>query len=217
MIINYGSDVVKADGEKAGDVKFVVMDPKENELTHIIIEKGFLFKEDRVLPISLVSDSSEDQVSLYKLEESLDDLPVYKEERYVEVDTPSTAKQRVAGPAILYDYPPVGTSPQPNRGEQLTKTTQYRAIHGDAEPIRNGAKVISLEGKNIGNVEKVVVDSQTDDVTHFVITKGIVLVEEKLVPAGWIDDVDENEIQLYVDQDVIKNLPEYKIDEKLAL
>lgn len=217
MIITYGSKVVKINGEKAGEVKYVVMDPKEKELTHIIVEKGFLFKEDRVLPISLVSDSNEEQVSLYKLEEPLDDLPVFKEDHYVEVDLPSATKQKVAGPAILYDYPPVGTSPQPVTDERLTKTPNYRAIHGDAEPIQKGAQVISLDGEHLGNIEKVVVDPRTDQVTHFVITKGTVLIEEKSIPASWIDEIDENEIQLSVDQGVVKNLPGYKKDEKLDI
>jgi sporulation protein YlmC with PRC-barrel domain len=41
MIFKYGSDVITVNGEKVGEVKEVVIDPRTEDVTHVIIEKGF--------------------------------------------------------------------------------------------------------------------------------------------------------------------------------
>jgi len=217
MIIRYGADVITAEGDNAGKVKFVVIDPTDQEATHIILEKGKLVREDRVLPMSLVADSNEDRVKLYELEEPLDELPLYKEEHYIKVENRKPAASTISGPAILYDYPPIGMEPQPGREEQITRTPKYRSIHGEAEPIRQGAKVMTMGGEHVGDVAEIVIDPQTDDVTHFVITKGILLVEEKLVPVDWIDEIEETELRLAVDKNVISNLPDYQEERKIEI
>jgi uncharacterized protein YrrD len=51
--------VFTAKHERVGHVARVVVDPQTKEVTHIVIRKGFIFAEDKVLPVSLVASGGE--------------------------------------------------------------------------------------------------------------------------------------------------------------
>lgn len=62
-----------------------------------------------MLPISLVEDANEDGVKLYALENTLDDLPEYKEEQYVEVreagfENPVIVTRHFCSVILLWDH-----------------------------------------------------------------------------------------------------------------
>jgi hypothetical protein len=78
--------------------------------------------------------------------------------------------------------------------------------------IEQGAQVISSDEKHIGNVEQVIADSESKTVTHFVIGKGFLLKEHKLVPASWVANVDEDKIYLSVKALLFERLPDYQPD-----
>ena len=63
----------------------------------------------------------------------------------------------------------------------------------------------------MGDVERVFADSQSERVTHFVISKGLLLKERTLVPATWVIRVVEDEVRLVVDADFLDALPEYEL------
>lgn len=214
MIFNYGSDVIKENGEKIGEVKEVVIDPKTEDVTHIVIEKGILLTEDKVLPISLVEDADQERVKLYPLEEPVDDLPKYEEEQFVEVREEEGKEPLVGNPPFLYNYPPVGPYKKGDLEFRTYKKEKIKNIPKDVTPIEKGAKVITLDDQHVGNVEEVIIDPQTDEATHLVVSEGLLLVEEKLVPISWVNDYDEEKIHLAVDRKVIENLPKYHKQEK---
>jgi hypothetical protein len=49
-------------------------------------------------------------------------------------------------------------------------------------------------------------------VTHFVIGKGLLLKEHKLVPSFWASSMDEEKIRLSVDSSLFDRLPDYTPD-----
>jgi len=213
MFFKYGTDVVKNDGEKVGNVKEVVIDPKTDEVSHVILKKGSVLSKDKVLPISLVEDANEERVKLYPLDHSLDSLPAYKEEQFVEIRDQKQRQPVVGSPPILITYPPVGPYPvRPqikNEHEMKVAKKEIKNIPHDVQPIQEKAKVVTLDGHHIGDVERLILDHQTDNATHLIISEGLLLVEKKVVPVDWINEYDENEIHLAVDRRVIENLPEY--------
>ena len=58
MEFKEGAVVFSSDDKKVGHIRRVVIDPKTEEVTHLVIEKGFLFVEDRVIPIEEVQAQS---------------------------------------------------------------------------------------------------------------------------------------------------------------
>ena len=76
--------------------------------------------------------------------------------------------------------------------------------------IAEGAQVISVEDKHIGNVEQVIANLETNNVTHFVVGKGFLLKEHKLVPAHWVTKVEKDKIYLSVEARLFDRLPDYQ-------
>jgi len=61
-------------------------------------------------------------------------------------------------------------------------------------------------------VEQVVTDSESNTVTHFVVGKGLLLKEHKLIPAVWVTKVDEEKIYLSVESRLFDCLTDYQPD-----
>ena len=86
-------------------------------------------------------------------------------------------------------YPPAGHggfgyAPVINYPEQ-PETEMAKNIPDKTVDIPENARVIGLNGEHVGNVEEVVIDPTSDQVTHFVISKGMFFSEDKLIPVSW--------------------------------
>ena len=73
--------------------------------------------------------------------------------------------------------------------------------------LKEGADVISADGDHMGDVERVLADPDSNQATHFLISKGLLLKEKKLIPAAWVSRVTENEVYLAVGSKLVDRLP----------
>ena len=72
------AEVISSTGEKVGRIDRVVIDPKSDELTHLVVKKGFLFSDDKVVSIDLVDTAAEDQVVLKEGPQAPEDFPDFE-------------------------------------------------------------------------------------------------------------------------------------------
>lgn len=216
MQFNTGAKVVTADGEQAGSVDRVVLDPETKEVTHLVVRKGILFTEDKVVPMSLVGPSTKEQVTLRQNAGDLEDFPVFEESHFVHANRrrrpePEAATHQAPG---LFWYPPVGYS-QSAGGFARTPGAGYvhqtrRNIPEGTVAIEAGARVIGSDGEHLGDVERVVTDPQANRVTHFLISEGLILKEKRLIPTDWITNFGEGALHLSVGSEFVDSLPEYE-------
>jgi sporulation protein YlmC with PRC-barrel domain len=83
-------------------------------------------------------------------------------------------------------------------------------IPKDTVSVKEGSKVYSSDGKHIGNVERMFVDSDSGRLTNLVIDKGVLLKNHKQIPVDWIDVITEDEVRLAMDAAFISRLPDYQ-------
>jgi len=226
MQFKHGTHVYTSDGQDAGTVDRVVLDPQTNEVSNLIVRKGWLFVEDKVVPIALVESATEDRVILRKTEGDLQKLPKYEETYYVPAaDNGGVMNGNVVPPAgeytePIYSYPPIGATWWGGSGvymdympvdlqPEFMAHIQKNIPEGNIA-VREGARVISRDGKHVGDVEEVFTDPTSNRVTHLVISQGVLFKERKLIPTNWIKAESEEEVSLTVETDVVNNLPEYK-------
>jgi uncharacterized protein YrrD len=225
MQFKHGTHVYTSDGQDAGTVDRVVLDPQTNEVSNLIVRKGWLFIEDKVVPIGLVENATEDRVTLRETQGDLQKLPKYEETYYVTAADNGAMKSGNAVPPSgnytepLYSYPPVGASWWGAPGyidympvdlqPKFTAHVQKNIPEGTVA-VREGARVVSREGKHVGDVEEVFTDPTSNRVTHLVISQGVLFKERKLIPTNWIKAESEEEVSLTVETNVVNNLPEYK-------
>jgi len=215
MLFNNNADVYTADGEQVGSINGIVIDPYDDEVTHLIVQQGVLFTEDKVMPVEWVDTTSEDRITLRPDIDDLEQLPKFEETHYVprhEEDPPRTDSTLYPGLAPVYPYPHYGLGAWPTVGAGSSLQTaehKHQNIPRDTEALKSGSKVYSSDNEEIGEVERVLMDENTNEVTHFVVKEGLIFKHRKLIPITWVRTLMENEIHLGVGSKTLDNLPEY--------
>src|SRR5437868_11855696 len=113
MQFNQGTPVVTADGQEIGHVDRVVVEPDDQEVTDIVVRKGMLLPEDKVIPIELIKSATADQVTLILDADHAKSLLPFEELHYLASDEEymSASQNEVSTP--LYWYPPIMMTPGP--------------------------------------------------------------------------------------------------------
>lgn len=218
MEIKENTDVFTSDGHKVGQISRMVIDPKTKELTHLVVQKGFLFTKNKVVSVDDVQSATEDRVVLKKGSEDPDKFPEFNETHYIEVDATGKSVERDAndlGPLAWY-YPMPGGAwwsthmgTYPGYGKPpFVRKTKLNIPEGTV-PLEEGVKVFSKEGQHVGDVEKVYADEEEQRVTHLLIAKGLISKVHKLIPSMWVASVSEEAVRLSVDEPFVDSLPEY--------
>jgi hypothetical protein len=174
-----------------------------------------LSKEEKVIPVGLVDLENGDRVMLRETNQSVDDLLDYKTTHYVQVEQAGAPYEHVEA---SYWYPPVNFQMQvPRVGlisdaipDQVAQTET--SIPEGRVAISEGAQVVSADDQHVGNIEQVITNSESNTVTHFVIGKGFLLKEHKLVPATWVNNTEGDTIKLSVESRLFDRLPDYHPD-----
>jgi len=218
MQFKENAEVFTSTGEKVGRIDRVVIDPKSDEVTHLVVKKGFLFTTDKVVPIGHVETTTEDRVELKAGPGDPDEFPDFEETHYIQAPESGTfAKRELGGIKPLAWYYPLprgawwrtgmGVYPGYPQPPYIRKTELN--IPDDTVPLEEGAKVVSTEGDHVGDVERVYAEEEEQRVTHLLISKGLVSKTRKLIPSMWVESVSEDSVRLSISKNFVEGLPEY--------
>lgn len=208
MQFKQNAGVFTATDEAVGHIDRVVVDPQTKVVTHIVVQKGFFFKEDKVVPIDLIAEATEAQITLRADAGDLHALPPYEEKHYLTSEAESSQAPPSPVPSIS-GFPPLGVGGEGLPvGPQLVTQVEHNIPQG-AIALKEGAKVITSEGKQVGHLERVFADSQAHRATHLVISQGLLAPKRRLIPITWADIVDEDEVHLAVKENTLDWLRTY--------
>lgn len=231
MHIKNGAAVYTADRKDVGRIDRVVLDPRTNEITHIVVRKGWLFTEDKVVPVNLVESITEDEAYLRDDAHDFDELPDFEETYYVHSDEAGvtgaapgeTPARSGLGPVDyasyapgLYWYPPAGGMwPGHYTGTYGYPMSNYvghteQNIPEGTVGLKEDADVYSADGEHVGKVEQVLTNAQLNRATHLLISEGWLFKEKRLIPVDWINEVSEDAIRLGVRAGALDRIPAYQ-------
>lgn len=210
MQFKQGASIFTEEGKEVGHIDRVVIDPKTKDVTHIVVRKGLLFTQDKVVPEKFIATGNADRITLRMKTKKLNELPDYEEAHYVtlnEEELARTEKTPIFYAPVSYWYPPypeMVVAPYIEPPYQVETTLN---IPKGTVAVKEGAKVITRDEQHVGNVEQVLTSAKTGRVTHLMIAKGMLLKEKKMIPAGWIDRLAEGEVRLAVVLRTVQELP----------
>ncbi|MEZ4864895.1 MAG: PRC-barrel domain-containing protein [Caldilineaceae bacterium] len=216
MQFKEGTHVYTADGKDVGAIERVVLDPQTDEISHIVVREGWLFTEDKVVPTRLIDRAVADRVQLRADVQNLDELPQFEEVYYVPPGEAADDAYPADYAPSLYWYPPVGAAWSGYYtgyyGYPLAPYVSHteRNIPEGTVGLREGARVVSADGKHVGHVERVFTNNELNRATHLLITEGWLFQAKRAIPVEWIRTVDEDEIELAVDAHTLEQVPEYQ-------
>jgi uncharacterized protein YrrD len=216
MELREGVGVFTPGGEEVGRVNRFVLDPATNEVTHIVIQKGWLLPEDKVLPFEMVSTATDERVVLREDVGDFDELPPFEETQFVRAADDAPGDPTLSADPIYryspsyYWYPGPGF-PGMGMGQYVwPRGETKRNIPEDTIPLEEGTNIVSSDGKHVGDVERLFVEEGSSKVTHFLISQGVLFKDRKIVPAHWVKSVEENTVNLVVSSQVLERLPSYE-------
>lgn len=217
MELKEGTSVFTIGGDEVGKINRVILAPDTNEVTHVVIQKGWLFAEDKVVPIEMIRSATEDKVSLKEDAGEFDRLPAYEETHYIglgeENYRPGGHLPSSRYVPAYYWYPPSGSIGYPGYGPGFyggMPMVTTRNIPEDTIPIREGTNVMSSDDEHVGDVERILIDADSNQATHFVISQGLLFKDRKLIPLHWVTSVKEDKVQLSVASQLLERLPAYE-------
>lgn len=226
MEFKEGARIYLANGTEAGKLERVVIDPRTLEVTDLIARQGRIRPEEKVIPITLIDRAEGNEIHLAEIDGGWQELLPFQETGYRQVndrdffmtnnlsqyDAPVLFAYPPTIPTTGASYPPGGTlndtsGMQAGVDQSYTKETRRNIDHENVALTRD-ALVVSQDGEALGKIERVFTDPESGQVTHFVITQGILNRARKLVPVDWVDEMFENEIRLGVKARFLDWLPD---------
>lgn len=223
MQFKEGAHVFTTDGTDVGQITHVVFNPVSREASHVVVRQGWLFTEDRVIPIRLFSEANEDRATIRATAEDFERFPEYKETHFIPAEVLEAEGGYVPEDSVnsVYAYPPItgvgfygpygyglGMAPVVPQ-DRMVETTEYN-IPEDAIALNEGAEVYSLNEDLVGHVDSMLIDDETNRVSHVVISQGLLLKTRKLVPATWFANTMEDSLHLAVSSQLLESLPDYE-------
>ena len=205
LIFDIGAAVMCTDG-RCGRLVRVVLDPATERVTALVVARGGLQKESRVLPITEVQGTKDGIVRLPISSDEFGRFRIYKE---VEFRVPSVGwnNGRYGPDDVRYWMSPYGGI----GGQSVVPSRKHRLHEGvpfDSRVVGNGTKVRDAEG-NAGEVDHVLVDCEDGDITHIVVRHGFIS-GYTIVPVSMIAGVDERGVVLNVQRTELRGLPKYR-------
>jgi len=83
MEYKQNAPVFAVNGDAVGHLDRVVVDAETKAITHIVVNKGGLSKDARVVPISLIAEANAERISLQEGAGDLHGLQAFEEKHYV--------------------------------------------------------------------------------------------------------------------------------------
>lgn len=204
MIFKQQAGVYAADHQEIGRLDRVVIDPRTEAVTHLIIRYGLLSTPAKVVPVEQVQISAQQGLVLQLTATEFWQLPGFEENTYLSRRT----MPGVYWPRSYLNLPLFPGFFDPIHGFQ----TQVN-IPAGMVAVKEGAAIIALDGKRTGQLDQIVTTAEGARVTHIVILHGALLKARKLIPMSWIRRLSENEIHLTVNSHTVNLLPNHVTDQ----
>ena len=201
MDFREGTSVYTSDGTEGGRLHRVVIDPETHAVTHIVVQRGFLNKEDKVVAVEKIISALHDGVTLECSAEELNEMAPLNITHLVPMTGTGGSDTYISGAPGSF----LNQSPEDYVVEETTRTIPEELV-----ALKEGALVVSADDDQVGNVERVVTNPQTLQVTHFIVSQGLLHKVRKMVPIRWVSMWDEDKVFLEVGTQQLKELPEFE-------
>ena len=209
-----GADVTSADNERVGRLHAVVMDPRDNRVTHIVVNTGPHFPEPGfgapnlvTVPVDQMADAREEKVILKCTKRRFSQMPPYVERRYTPPPPSKSERPTQERPAhLLWEVGVALAAALASPTRIGVPTESFRKAEFERQ-ILHDAPVWRLEPQShIGDVERVLVNEETDELVALVIRRGALFHQDAVLPIDYVTEVLDGLIHVRISDEELKQL-----------
>jgi uncharacterized protein YrrD len=188
------ADTYTARDERVGRVTRIVLDPSSRAVSHLVVRKGIVFAEERLVPIVDIAAATSDRVDLREGIDVEDLLPFVG--RYYapldETDPPAGPQDQGIRLAMPLSGPFGEAMPV---ADAALVPVDERNIPDRLTVLEFGLPVIASDGHEVGRLERVVT-SDSGQPSHIVVEEGGLMPERRPVPNELVSGVAEDRVAL---------------------
>jgi sporulation protein YlmC with PRC-barrel domain len=216
--LRHGAAVFTSDGSQAGDLHAIVVDPRDNEVTHIVVNTGPHFPEPGFgapglveIPIGQMKGAEEDGVYLLLDRDAFRDLPEYADRDHLPSAAPEEPEEPErggparalwnAGLAIAHSLASIGGIAVPQ--ETFRRARFERHILNDAPVWR------AEPHQHIGDIERVLIDEDSDEIRGLVVKRGVLFQYEVIVPIIYVTEILDGVVHVQISDEQLEGLQEF--------
>lgn len=196
-------EIQTADGRVMGEVDRFIVNPSRKEVTHVVVRRGALFTEERVVPVEILGEED----GKVRLRTGIDpaELPAFESGHYVEMDPATSSRITPRSPnALVWAYPipsmtgfPAYPS-VPIGGEAIAE----RHVPEGEVVVNEGSPVRSADGTEVGTISEIAIDDD-GSLSYIEVDPGF-FRSEKAIPSHWIDSLETGSVVLAVGDETLE-------------
>ena len=196
MNVSTNADVNCVDGS-GGRITHLILDPEKKEITHLVVKDGLL-GDERLVPLTMVVDSTSAETWLRCTKSELKQLPPFARNEQIQPSQPSDPSAH--GDVILVP----GMAIQ----RPLTPITVKREQIPDGEiAMQHDISVNALDGR-IGHVSEFLLFPPDHKISYLVAEEGHLWDKKHItIPVSEIGHIDKDGIHLRITKDIVEALP----------
>jgi hypothetical protein len=190
--------------EPCGNSTYLVVNPINEEVTHlVVVEKTFPHLE-RLVPIDNIVETSPNAINLRCSLKSFSEM-----DPFIETDFIKSGDVK----AVLYDDDPYFMWPY-GMYEDAPMPLEYRHIPTGEVVIRRGSQVKATDG-NVGKVDEFLIDPSSERITHLVMREGHLWgAKDVTIPVSEIKRIEDGEVYLNLDKQAVGQLTTIPVSRK---
>jgi uncharacterized protein YrrD len=199
--LKWGAKVISKDGKEVGKLLSIVMYPNKKKITHIVVEKGFFNRREKLVPVENIIFAEKDEVRINVESGAMDQFKDFESIQFIEGEndneniTPIYWYRPVDAYTELYPLPLYGAK------QNIPKGQEY---------LEEGSYVFSVDEEELGYVKSLICNNE-GNITHIAIdTKQFSSKGDKLIPVDWIKKIKECKVILSMTSKFVEDLPEYE-------
>jgi sporulation protein YlmC with PRC-barrel domain len=185
MDIPVDAEVRCADGP-CGQSACVILNPTTEEVTHLVVKEKHLPYTERLVPITLVMETTPHLIRLRCTGDELATLEPFIETEFIQ------------GPYLMWPYVAPETAIVP---------LEHEHIPPGELAVRRGTRVEATDG-HVGRVDEFLVDPASEHITHLILREGHLWGQKDVtIPVSQIDRIEKDTVYLKLDKKRIEALP----------
>jgi sporulation protein YlmC with PRC-barrel domain len=180
----------------------IIVDPRTEQVTHFVVAAE---GREYLVPIDAIAESAPSRIQLHLSRAELSNAESFTKEVPADEAHMAILAAEMTGSSVLGPY----TSPDAvYMAETMAAATmREEQIPDDELAIHWGARVEATDG-DIGRVDELLIDVQTNRISHLVLRKGHFWGKRDVtVPVDQIDRVEEDVVYLKLDKAAVGQLP----------
>ncbi len=215
--LRHSAPVHTSDGHDVGKLHAIIVDPRENKVTHIAVNRGPFFPEPgfgdpKIISVDLsdLRDAGEDRVDLNVDKAAFEALPLYAHNHFLEVPDEEKAPPETRGRPTLWSTGAAIAASLSGFTGIAVPAEHFRKAPFERH-IMNDAPVWRIEpNTHIGDVERILVNDATGEIEALVIKRGVIFHSESVLPVRYVRDICDGVVRVQLSSADLKALETFE-------